>query len=244
MAETTRIVILGGGFGGVYTASALEKLIRGREHDRFEITLVSKENYITFQPMLPEVISGSVDLLHVISPIRRLAKRTRLYTREVEAIDLEQEDRPPRAGKPTAPARDPVRPPRHRARQPSRRLAHSRRPRARDPVQVPRRRAAPAQPRRAAARGGLRRGRPRRPPAAPHVRRRRRRLLGGRVHGRAAGLPARRREGVPRHRSGGDQADPPAARRPHPAGGDGDARPLRRARSSASAAWTSGSRSA
>jgi NADH dehydrogenase len=90
VAEITRIVILGGGFGGVYTASALEKRIPERERDRFEITLVSRENYITFQPMLPEVISGSVDLLHVISPIRRLAKRTKLYTREVEAIDLEQ----------------------------------------------------------------------------------------------------------------------------------------------------------
>jgi len=41
-----------------------------------------------FQPLLPEVISGSVQLNHVISPIRRLAKTARLYTREVESIDL------------------------------------------------------------------------------------------------------------------------------------------------------------
>jgi len=86
--EKTRIVILGGGFAGVYTAVHLEKLLRGAERDSVEITLVSKENYIVFQPLLPEVISGSVDMLHVISPIRRLAKRTKLYTREVEAIDL------------------------------------------------------------------------------------------------------------------------------------------------------------
>ena len=86
----TRIVILGGGFGGVYTARHLEKSLTRAEHGRVEITLVSKENYVVFQPLLPEVISGSVDMLHVISPIRRFAKRTRLVTREVEAIDLDR----------------------------------------------------------------------------------------------------------------------------------------------------------
>ena len=87
---TTRIVILGGGFGGVYTARHLERMLRRRERRRVEITLVSKENYIVFQPLLPEVISGSIDMLHAISPIRRFAKHTRLVTREVEAIDLER----------------------------------------------------------------------------------------------------------------------------------------------------------
>lgn len=83
-----RIVILGGGFAGVYTAVHLERLLSRSERGRVEITLVSRDNYVTFQPLLPEVISGSVDMLHVISPIRRLAKRTRLLTREVEAVDL------------------------------------------------------------------------------------------------------------------------------------------------------------
>ena len=86
----TRIVILGGGFGGVYTARHLERSLTRAEHGRVEITLVSKENYVVFQPLSPEVISGSVDMLHVISPIRRFAKRTRLVTREVEAIDLDR----------------------------------------------------------------------------------------------------------------------------------------------------------
>ena len=86
----TRIVILGGGFGGVYTARHLEKILSRAERGRVEITLVSKENYVVFQPLLPEVISGSVDMLHVISPIRRFAKRTRLVTREVESIDVDR----------------------------------------------------------------------------------------------------------------------------------------------------------
>src|SRR5213593_3719713 len=56
----TRILILGGGFGGVYTALTLEQLLR---HDlrrgAVEIALVNRENYMVFQPMLPELISGS-----------------------------------------------------------------------------------------------------------------------------------------------------------------------------------------
>src|SRR5579859_1410348 len=82
------IVILGGGFGGVYTAVHLEKLMTPAERAEMEIVIVSRDNYIVFQPLLPEVISGSVQLNHVISPIRRLAKTARLYTREVDAIDL------------------------------------------------------------------------------------------------------------------------------------------------------------
>src|SRR5271155_3156151 len=82
------ILILGGGFGGVYTAVHLEKLMTAAERELVEIIIVSRDNYIVFQPLLPEVISGSVELNHVISPIRRLAKTARLFTREVEAIDI------------------------------------------------------------------------------------------------------------------------------------------------------------
>src|ERR1700677_1504543 len=83
-----RILILGGGFGGVYTAVFLEKLMTKAERETTEIAIVSRDNYMVFQPVLPEVISGSVQLNHVISPIRRLAPTGRLYTREVETIDI------------------------------------------------------------------------------------------------------------------------------------------------------------
>ena len=82
-----RILILGGGFGGVYVAVHLGKLLSTRELDEIEIVLVNRENYIVFQPLLPEVISGSVELNHVIAPIRRMAPKATLYTREVESID-------------------------------------------------------------------------------------------------------------------------------------------------------------
>jgi NADH dehydrogenase len=80
-----RIVILGGGFGGLYTAIHLEHLLRGRQD--VEVALVNKENYFVFQPMLPEVVSGNVGMLDTVSPIRRLVPRTRLYVRDVERID-------------------------------------------------------------------------------------------------------------------------------------------------------------
>ena len=83
-------MILGGGFGGVYTAMHLERLLGRRGREDVEISLVNRDNYLVFQPMLPEVISGAINTLHVICPIRRLAPRTHVYTREIENIDLEQ----------------------------------------------------------------------------------------------------------------------------------------------------------
>jgi NADH:ubiquinone reductase (H+-translocating) len=82
-----RVLILGGGFGGIYVAVHLGKLLTPRELEEIEVVLVNKENYITFQPLLPEVISGSVELNHVIAPIRRMAPKALLYTRDVETID-------------------------------------------------------------------------------------------------------------------------------------------------------------
>ena len=83
-----RIVILGGGFAGVYTAVYLERAMTRAERNQIELTIVSNENYIVFQPLLPEVISGTIDTLHCLTPIRRLARRTQLYSRSIDAIDL------------------------------------------------------------------------------------------------------------------------------------------------------------
>lgn len=68
----------------------LSRALTADERRRIRITLVNKENYIVFQPLLPEVISGAIEMLHVISPIRRLVPGAELYTREIEAIDLQQ----------------------------------------------------------------------------------------------------------------------------------------------------------
>jgi NADH dehydrogenase len=83
----TRVVIVGGGFAGVFTARALEEQLL--ERDDVEVLLVSRENYFVFQPMLPEVISGSIGITDLVSPLRRLLPRTSVHVREVERIDLE-----------------------------------------------------------------------------------------------------------------------------------------------------------
>src|SRR6201998_378334 len=84
-ADPKQVLILGGGFAGVYTARRLEKLLRPEEAC---ITLINRRDYGWSQPMLPEVISGSIGLTNVVSPIRRLCPRTNLIMREVEVIDL------------------------------------------------------------------------------------------------------------------------------------------------------------
>lgn len=85
-APPKRVLILGGGFGGVYTAMELEKRLGGRND--FEITLVNRENYFVYQPMLPEIISGSIGIFDTVSPLRRLLKHTDIQVRDVESVDL------------------------------------------------------------------------------------------------------------------------------------------------------------
>src|SRR2546422_2173072 len=87
--QRKRIVILGGGFAGVYTAMHLEKALRRR--DDLEILLINKDNYFVFQPMLAEVVSGSIGILDTVSPIRRMLPRTDLHVRDIESIDTKNQ---------------------------------------------------------------------------------------------------------------------------------------------------------
>jgi NADH:ubiquinone reductase (H+-translocating) len=81
-----RVVIAGGGFGGIYAAIELEKTL-ARDAD-VEITLVSKDNFFLFTPMLHEVAASDLDLTHIVSPIRALLRRVRFFQGEIEDIDL------------------------------------------------------------------------------------------------------------------------------------------------------------
>ncbi len=85
--EKKRIVILGGGFGGVYTAMHLEKYLN---KDKFEIAIINRENYFVYQPMLAEVMGGSVGILDTVSSLRSLLPKSALYMREVESVDLQK----------------------------------------------------------------------------------------------------------------------------------------------------------
>jgi len=83
-----QILVLGGGFSGVRTAMMLEKMLRPEEAS---VTLINRENYLVFRPLLPEVVSLSIGLTGTISPIRRLCSRTDLVMRAVEEIDLKDQ---------------------------------------------------------------------------------------------------------------------------------------------------------
>ena len=84
-----RIVVLGGGFGGVTTARHLERRLRGR-HD-VEITLVSRENFFVLTPLLFEACSGRLELRHCAQPIRAALRRSRFIEATVDAVDVERQ---------------------------------------------------------------------------------------------------------------------------------------------------------
>src|ERR1700739_4500594 len=83
-----RIVILGGGFGGVYTARHLERLCRHRPD--VEIVLVSRDNFLVMTPLLFEVFSGTLDVRDGAFPIRGYLQTTRFGEADVRGIDLER----------------------------------------------------------------------------------------------------------------------------------------------------------
>ena len=81
-----RILIVGGGYIGLYAARHLERRLPASTH---ELVMVSPENHMTYQPFLPEVASGLIDPRAVVVPLRRALRRTRLVLGEVERIDAE-----------------------------------------------------------------------------------------------------------------------------------------------------------
>jgi len=81
-----RILILGGGFGAVYTALELEKKLAYKEG--YEVTLISAENFLLFTPMLHEVAASDLDPSDIVNPLRRLFRHVRFVEAEVTSIDL------------------------------------------------------------------------------------------------------------------------------------------------------------
>ncbi|HEY8296495.1 MAG TPA: NAD(P)/FAD-dependent oxidoreductase [Candidatus Baltobacteraceae bacterium] len=70
----TRVVVVGGGFAGVSTARALERASR---KGTIDLTLVNRQNFMLFTPMLPEVAAGSIETRHIVQPLRAALRGTR-----------------------------------------------------------------------------------------------------------------------------------------------------------------------
>lgn len=79
------VLILGGGFAGVYCAQRVVKRLRGSGK---KVGLIASENHMVFQPMLPEVVGGSLAPRHVVNPIRLICKDTDVFRGTVRAVDL------------------------------------------------------------------------------------------------------------------------------------------------------------
>ncbi len=84
---STKILILGGGFGGLYTALHLEKYLA--KHTDVEVTLVNRENFFLFTPMLHEVAAADLDLSNIVNPFRKMLRRVNFFNGDVERIDCE-----------------------------------------------------------------------------------------------------------------------------------------------------------
>ena len=84
MPDRPHILIVGGGYVGMYTALRLQKKLRRNEA---RITVVDPQNYMTYQPFLPETAAGSLEPRHVVVPLRKVLKQCRVLTGLVTRID-------------------------------------------------------------------------------------------------------------------------------------------------------------
>ncbi|WP_046468947.1 NAD(P)/FAD-dependent oxidoreductase [Allosalinactinospora lopnorensis] len=83
-AEIPHVLIVGGGYLGMYTALRLEKKLGPGEA---RITVVDPNSYMTYQPFLPETAAGSINPRNVVVPLRKVFRRTRVLTGRVVRID-------------------------------------------------------------------------------------------------------------------------------------------------------------
>jgi len=94
MSVAARVVIVGGGFAGVALARGLES---AGKRERLRITLINRQNFMLFTPMLPEAAAGSIELQHIMQPLRveletddRTEGASRFELGEAIGIDLER----------------------------------------------------------------------------------------------------------------------------------------------------------
>lgn len=81
-----RIVVLGGGFGGIAAAQRLDR--RFRYHDEIEIEVVSDTNFVVYTPMLADVAGGTIEPRHAVPPVRAFLKKARFREATVTGIDI------------------------------------------------------------------------------------------------------------------------------------------------------------
>ncbi|QLH06798.1 NAD(P)/FAD-dependent oxidoreductase [Nitrosopumilus ureiphilus] len=88
MSEIKKILILGGGFGGVNVLKLIQN--KFKNNPNIHINLVSQDNYFLYTPMLPQVTSGLIHPNDITIPIRKLCKQAEFYHASISYIDVKQ----------------------------------------------------------------------------------------------------------------------------------------------------------
>src|SRR6478672_10421129 len=86
LMKKTKIVIAGGGFAGLYAAKYLDKHLARRPD--IEVTLIARENFILFTPMLHEVAAGDLAPGDIVNPLRRILRHVNVIEADVTNVDL------------------------------------------------------------------------------------------------------------------------------------------------------------
>ncbi|MFC7310196.1 NAD(P)/FAD-dependent oxidoreductase [Streptomyces monticola] len=88
MKEPVRILVVGGGYVGLYTALRLQKKLKPElKQGTAEIIVVTPDPYMTYQPFLPEAAAGSISPRHVVVPLRTVLDRCKVVVGEAKSID-------------------------------------------------------------------------------------------------------------------------------------------------------------
>lgn len=88
--QIKRILILGGGFAGMQVLKKLQKKFGKNKH--VKIIFVSRDNFILFTPMLPEVATGMIETRHIVTPVRSFLQGTKFYEAEIKSIDFDSKE--------------------------------------------------------------------------------------------------------------------------------------------------------
>lgn len=88
VTEPVRILVVGGGYVGMYTALRLQRELKSElKRGEAEVVMITPEPYMTYQPFLPEAAAGNISPRHVVVPLRRVLDKCRIVIGEVESIE-------------------------------------------------------------------------------------------------------------------------------------------------------------